>query len=60
MAEECMKGTLWMVHYSFCIILFTFQRVCDYLALNIAQENILSAKLWVNIVVLQNVKILHM
>ena len=53
------KGTLWMVHYSLYII-FTFWRVCDYLVLNIAQKNLFSAKLWVNLVVLQNAKIVHM
>ena len=54
------KGTLWMVHYSLHNICFTFGRVCDYLVLNIAQKNIFSSKLWVNLVVLQNAKIMHM
>ena len=54
------KGTLWMVHYSLHNICFTFGKVCDYLVLNIAQKNIFSSKLWVNLVVLQNAKIMHM
>lgn len=54
------KGTLWMVHYSLYNISFTFRRVCDYFVLNIAQKNIFSAKLWVNLVVRQNAKMVHM
>ena len=54
------KGTLWMVHYSLYNIFFTFRRVCDYFVLNIAHKNIFSAKLWGNLVVLQNAKMVHM
>ena len=39
---------------------YAIVRVCDYFVLNIAQKNIFSAKLWLNLVVRQNAKMVHM